>query len=274
MIRTVLLIAFLGSWGANGADFLDMFGLGRKKDENTNTPNASALAALTQDQMIGGLKEALAKGIEQAIASLGKEDGFLKDLRVKIPVPESLRKVEKSLRWLGQDKLADDFITTMNRAAEQAVPAGGSVLGEAMSQMTIADARAILISTNNAATEYFRRTCQSNLVVRFRPIVSKATETTGVTRAYKQMIGAVNSGAANLGDDLTSRLSSLGSTLGVPQPSQDVTDLDGYVTRKALDGLFFKMGEEEKRIRQNPIARTTDLLQQVFGAIGGGSERK
>ena len=210
-----------------------------------------ALGALSQEQVASGLKEALAKGVRQAVASLGKEDGFLKDLSVKISMPPTLQKVERTLRTLRQEKLADDFVTTLNRAAEQAVPEAAAVLGDAVKQMTLADAKAILTGTNNAATAFFRRTSETNLYQRFLPIVQKATEKTGVTSAYKQM----------------TQKASVGSFSAASLLGQDATDLDGYVTRKALDGLFLKIGEEEKRIRENPVARTTDLLQKVFGAV-------
>lgn len=230
---------------SHGADFWERLGLGKSK--STNLPAGSEITALTQDQMVGGLKEALAKGVEKSVASLGKEDGFLKDLGVKIPMPDSLQRVEKTLRMLRQEKLADDFVTTMNRAAEKAVPEAGAVLGDAVKQMSISDAKGILTGTNNAATQYFRRTSETNLFTRFYPIVKKATEETGVTKAYKNM---------------TSKAGFAGSLLG-----QDATDIDSYVTRKTLDGLFLKIGEEEKRIRQNPAARTTDLIQKVFGTV-------
>ena len=123
--------------------------------------------------------------------------------------------------------------------------------------MTLADARAVLTGTNNAATEYFRRTGTTNLHARFLPIVKKATEQVGVTKAYKQLTGKVNLGG----------LRSLGG-FGLGAVGQDALDVDAYVTRKALDGLFVKIAEQEKLIRENPAARTTDLLRKVFGAIG------
>lgn len=245
---TPCLVAFalFVSTGADAASLLDKLGFGTT---STNAAPAPA-TALSQEEVAGGLKEALAKGVANAVAMLGKEDGFLKDAGVRIPMPETLQKVERTLRTLRQDKLADEFVTTMNRAAEQAVPEAAAVLGDAVKQMTLADARAVLVSTNNAATAYFRRTSETNLYDRFLPIVRKATEQTGVTSAYKRMTESVSFGGL-----------SAGSLLG-----QDATDLDGYVTRKALDGLFLKMGQEEQRIRENPVARTTDLLQKVFGA--------
>jgi hypothetical protein len=236
----------IGSY-AHAASLLERLGL---TNPTTNAPPKLA-TALSQDEITGGLKEALSKGVERAVGMLGKPDGFLKDAAVRIPMPESLRKVERTLRTLRQDQLADDFVTTLNRAAEQAVPEAGAVLGDAVKQMTLADAQTILTSTNNAATAYFRRTGETNLYNRFLPIVQKATEQAGVTSAYKKMTQKASFGGF-----------SASSFLG-----QDTADLDGYVTRKALDGLFLKIGKEEQRIRENPVARTTDLLQKVFGAV-------
>jgi hypothetical protein len=237
---------------SEAASLLERLGLG--KSNSTNLPaGAGTGTALTQDQMAGGLKEALGKGVQLAVASLGRQDGFLKDAGVKIPMPESLQKVEKTLRALRQDKLADEFVTTMNRAAEQAVPDGAAVLGDSVKQMSIADAKSILTGTNNAATQYFRRTSETNLHARFLPIVKAATEKAGVTGAYKRMTDKGGGGLGGLG----------GSLFGKEAP-----DLDAYVTRKTLDGLFLKIAEQEKQIRENPLARTTDLLQKVFGAAG------
>lgn len=235
-----------------GQDLRNMLGLKKA----ASATNAAALGALSQEQVISGLKEALAKGTQHAVASLGKEDGFLKDLGVKIPMPDSLKKVEKTLRTLRQDKLADEFVTTMNRAAEQAVPEAASILGDSVKQMSIADAKTILAGTNNAATQYFRRTSETNLYARFLPIVKTATEKAGVTGAYKRMTDKASGGAGGFGN-------LGGNLLGVQAP-----DLDDYVTRKALDGLFLKIAEQEKIIRDNPVARTTDILQKVFGAVG------
>jgi len=217
----------------------------------------ASLPGLSQDQMVDGLKEALGKGVQQAIANLGQQDGFFKDNTVKIPMPEKLQKVEKALRALKQDKLADDFVTTMNRAAEQAVPEAAEVLGDSIKQMTIEDAKSILTGTNNAATQYFRESSEKNLHARFLPIVKAATENAGVTGAYKKMIEKAG-GGKGLG---RFNLFGFGRKFKAP-------DLDSYVTEKTLDGLFLKVAEQEKKIRENPVARTTQLLQQVFGAVG------
>jgi hypothetical protein len=251
-ISQVVALALMLAPGAHGAEWFErLFGA-----KTTNSPSGTVAAALSQDQIVGGLKEALGKGVEHAIASLGKPDGFLKDLNVKIPMPESLQKVDKTLRMLHQDKLADDFVTAMNRAAEQAVPEAAAVVGDSLKQMSISDAKSILAGTNNAATEYFRRTSETNLHVRFLPIVKAATDKTGVTGAYKRMTDKASGGLGGF------------AGLGASLLGQEMPDLDDYVTRKAIDGLFLKIGEQEKQIRENPVARTTDLLKQVFGTVG------
>ncbi len=253
ILRNLLIISVAVATAATalGAGLSDIF---KAKPSDGQAP--AALSALSQDEMGGGLKEALGKGVQQAIASLGKQDGFLKDPNVKIPMPGSLQKVERTLRALRQEKLADEFVSTMNRAAEQAVPEAAAVLGDSVKQMSIADGRSILTGTNNAATQYFRRTSEANLHARFLPIVKVATEKTGVTSAYKRMTDKAGGSFGSLGG-------LGGNALGMQAP-----DLDDYVTSKALDGLFLKISEQEKNIRENPVARTTDLLKKVFGAAG------
>lgn len=247
----VFITLVLGTFNLRAADLLERLGVSKnKKDQG----GAASIAGLSQEQMVGGLKEALGKGVAHAVGSLGKDGGFLNDLSVKIPMPENLKKVEKTLRTLRQEKLADEFVTTMNQAAEKAVPEAASVLGDSIKQMSVADAKAILTGTNNAATQYFRRTSETNLYEKFLPIVKKSTEQVGVTSSYKQMMSKANLGG------------SLGGFGGGSLLSKDATDIDAYVTHKALDGLFLKIAEEEKRIRENPAARTTDLLRKVFGS--------
>jgi hypothetical protein len=168
-------------------------------------------------------------------------------------MPEKLHMVENTLRVLKQDKLADEFVATMNHAAEQAVPEAAGVFGDAIKGMSIEDATAILMGTNNAATQYFRRTTETNLFAKFLPIVKRATDQTGVTATYKQL--TEKAGGAN----------SFGS-FGRSLLGTESLDVDAYVTNKALDGLFKMVAEEEKSIRENPAARTTALLQKVFGA--------
>ena len=254
MKKIILALAFTIAISTVQAGWLDALGL---KSSTNSAAGSAALGALSQTQMAGGLKEALGNGLQNAIKQLGHDGGFLTNVAVKIPLPEKLQSVEKTLRALKQDKLADEFVTTMNHAAEQAVPEAAAVFGDAVKQMSIEDAKSILTGTNNAATQFFRRTTQTNLYAKFYPIVKAATAKTGVTAAYKNMIGKV-SGSSGFGGALGGLANSYLGT--------DALDVDAYVTNKALDGLFTMVAEEEKRIRENPLARTTDLLKQVFGA--------
>jgi hypothetical protein len=226
-----------------------------KSAVTTTNSTMTAAGALSQDQMVGGLKEALGKGVEHAVSSLGHDGGFLTNLNVKIPMPEKLQKVESALRLAGQNQMADDFVGSMNHAAEQAVPVAAGVFGDAIKQMSIEDAKGILAGPNDAATQFFRRTTQTNLFAKFHPIVQKATDSVGVTARYKEMMGKF------------ATVDTLGGLFGKNNAVKlDAADIDTYVTDKALDGLFKIVAEEEKNIRTNPVARTSDLLQKVFGS--------
>jgi hypothetical protein len=200
---------------------------------------------LSNETIANALKQALDKGADFAVDELGKAGGFLDDPRVRIPMPESLQSVEKILRKVGQDKYADEFEMTMNSAAEQAVPLTLNVLKKAIQQMTVEDARAILDGADDAATQYLKRVGGDELRGQIGPIVQDATAKTGVTKVYKTMYDKM--GFAGKYIDL------------------EDYDVDRYVTDKTMDGLFVKIAEEEKKIRDNPKARTTELLKQVFG---------
>lgn len=243
LLLTVLLLCVTGSTAvvAGWSDYLD------KLKDSVNVPTETVPGVnLTDAEMVAGLKAALDKGTQFAVDSLGKDGGFLDNSKVKIPMPDSLSWVEKSLRTLHQDELADEFIGTMNHAAEQAVPEAAAVFGEAIRNMSVEDAQGILTGPDDAATQYFRTSTETALTARMRPIVEDATARAGVTSAYKNM---------------TARAGGMMSLLPA-----DTTDLDGYVTGKTLDGLFLMIAEEEKKIRENPLARSTDLLKKVFGA--------
>ena len=209
-------------------------------------PAGGLLAELTQGEATGGLREALNAGVKAAIGQLGRADGFFKNAQVKIPMPKSLAGLEKALRMVRLDALADDFVLTMNRAAEQAVPETLNIFAESVTQMTLEDAKAILGGADPvAATRFFQRTSAAKLTEKIRPIVAAATQKTGVTASFKKAVNAAGPLASFLGTDL---------------------DVDGYVTGKALDGMFQMIALEEQKIREHPAARTTELLKKVFGA--------
>ena len=235
---SVLILAFgMSNVDAGWGDLLDYF-----SDDPEIIHGVSSV--LTDSEIIDGLKEALSRGTTSAIARLGKEDGFFANRKVKILMPDSLKTVEDGLRKIGQDRYADEFVLTMNRAAEQAVPEAAEIFGSAIRNMSIQNARGILNGPDDAATKYFRRTSGEKLVNRFLPIVRRATDRVGVTSNYKEMV------------DKLGFMSRFFDT--------ESLDVDRYVTNRAIDGLFLMLAREEKLIRENPASRTTELLKKVF----------
>jgi hypothetical protein len=206
-----------------------------------------ALADLSSDQVTNGLKEALGNGLRTAVAQLGKPGGFLGNPNVKIPMPDKLQSVETTLRAIGQGGMADQFVKTMNDAAEQAVPAAANVFADSLNGMSVDDAKKILSGPNDAATQYFRHATEADLTAKFLPIVKQATANSGATAAYKQIMD---------------KAKAAGPFFNAPS-----LDLDTYVTGKAMDGLFKMVAGEEKRIRDNPLAQNSDLIKSVFGAL-------
>lgn len=228
--------------GSAHADWRSWLESAKEVVGQSDLPGASTL---NNEQIVRGLKEALRVGSEKAIALLGRQGGYLNDTQVRIPLPEGLNSVARGLRAVGQGALVDEFETTMNRAAEQAVPETLSIFGETIRQMSLEDARGILEGGDNAATDYFRAKGGDRLQAAILPIVQQATKRVGVTSAYKNLVGQVGF---------------LGSYVDM-----DALDLDRYVTARALDGLFLKLAEQERLIREDPLARTSDILKTVFG---------
>lgn len=206
---------------------------------------ATTVSDLSSDKITAGLKQALQVGTANAVAKTGRPDGFLKNPSIRIQLPDKLQSAGRGLRLVGMGAQLDELEVGMNRAAEQAAPKAKQIFLNSLAQMTISDARNILKSNDTAATEYFRRTSSADLTTAFAPIVHTAMQNVGVVRQYNQM--KQNPLAASL-------LQSKGF------------DLDNYVVGKTLDGLFYMLGEEEKKIRRDPAAQTTALLREVFGA--------
>jgi hypothetical protein len=199
---------------------------------------------LSEAKIGSGLKEALKVGTENAVKLTGKTDGYFFNEAIKILMPEKLQKVEKGLRLVGYGPQVDEFVLSMNRAAERAAPAGKQIFWDAIGEMTIADAKKILSGHETAATDYFKGKTTDRLTAAFKPVVGKAMNEVGVTRQYKELVGRYEA---------------------IPFIKKETFDIDGYVVTKALDGLFYTIGEEEKKIRKDPAARVTDLLKEVFG---------
>lgn len=244
LLPFLLLMGFAVTAQADWRDLLDA--LPESAQEAIVSEDVTAAADISQADITAGLKEALNKATAIAVASLSKEGGYLDNPAVKIQMPDELSRVERGLRQVGQDEIADEFVLTMNQAAEQAVPVALDQFQSAIDNMTLDDAQGILNGEDDAATEYFRRHSESALREQFLPIVEEATKSSGVTSAYQNIIDQ------------------LGSFSSFLQP--EGLDLDAYVTEEALDGLFTMVAQEEKRIRQDPVARSTELLEKVFGS--------
>lgn len=204
------------------------------------------LERITQGEAVAGLKAALERGSQQAVARLGKADGFLGNPQVKIPLPDSLARAERLMRRVGAGRYADEVIVAMNRAAEAAVPEARALFLESIRKMTVQDAKAILTGGETAGTDYFRRTTRTPLHQRFLPIVKRATARVKLAQKYNQYADR-------------------GARLGLVK--EEHADLDRYVTQKALDGLYFMVAEEEKKIRKDPVGTGKSILRKVFGAL-------
>lgn len=212
----------------------------------TTLVQAGALDAVSTGDASAGVKEALSKGADYAVSSLGRNGGFLGNDRVKIPLPGYLQKAESALRMFGLGKQADQLVETMNHAAENAVAAAKPVLVDSIKKMSIQDAKGILTGGDDSVTQYFKRTSSEQLTARFMPIVKKETGKLQLAEQYNQFAGkAAGAGLIDKKD----------------------ADIDSYVTQKAMDGLFLMIAEEEKKLRANPLGAGSDLLKKVFGAL-------
>ncbi|MBL8522320.1 MAG: DUF4197 domain-containing protein [Betaproteobacteria bacterium] len=216
----------------------------------TLSPYAAALslADLSDKDAGAGLKGALERGAEVAVSLLGKKDGFWGDERVRIPLPDWIRKVEKAIKVLGKSKDIEQMKEGVNRAAEQAVPQAKALLLGAVKAMTVEDARKILQGGDNSVTAFFQDKTQVALAQKFLPVVMSVTNRIGLAQQYNQLAAQVQQ-------------------TGLITLSPDQTRVENHVTKKALDGLYFMIGEEEKKIRQNPAAAGSEILKRVFGAM-------
>jgi hypothetical protein len=233
-LGALLLIAAPAS-----ADLRDQFRELQKeyldKDKTSNVLDNKTIAA--------GLKEALSVGTRNSVSMVSKVDGYFKNPQIRIPLPENVRKIEKVLRSAGMGREVDQFLLSMNRAAEKAAPRALDLFLGAVKEMTIPDAMSILRGNDTAATEYLKTKTSDKLYRSFRPEVSAAMDTVGVTRSFKRMMDKARS---------------------IPFLKEKSVDLDHYVTTKALDGLFLMVSYEETKIRKDPAARVTELLRKVF----------
>lgn len=212
----------------------------------TVSVHAAGLSNISNIEASNGLKEALIQGAGKAVGKLGTVDGFLGNPQVKIPLPDSLKKAEKTMRMFGMGKQADELVLKMNRAAEAAVPEAKALLVDSVKQMSVADAKAILTGGNDSATQYFKKTTSLPMAEKFLPIVKKATEDVELAQQYN-------------------KFAQTGMKYGLVKKEQ--ANIEEYVTQKTLDGVYLMMAAEEKAIRENPMGQASNLLKKVFGAL-------
>lgn len=211
----------------------------------TRQAQALALSDLTNKDASAGIKAALQKGAEVAVSLLGQPDGFLANPKVKIPLPGYMETAASVLRMTGQGKKLDELVTTMNRAAEAAVPMGKDLLVGAVKSMSVEDAKKILSGGDNAITTFFADKTRAPLSDKFLPVVSQATQKVQLAQAYDRVAGKLAAAGVVKGDE---------------------TNIERYVTGKTLDGLYTIIGEEERKIRQDPVGTGSAILKKVFSA--------
>lgn len=212
----------------------------------SSQPATTGVDALSSSEINGGLKEALTRGADAAVAQLGQKDGFFGNTQLKIPLPPTLQKAESAMRLLGMGRQADELILSMNRAAEAAVPEAKTLLVDAVKEMTLEDAKGILTGGKTSATDFFRRKTETRLNERFLPIVKATTDKVGLAQQYNRYAGTA-------------------AQLNLIDKSQ--SNVEQYVTQQALDRLYLLIGEKEAAIRANPLQAGSDLLKKVFGAV-------
>jgi hypothetical protein len=207
---------------------------------------ALGLNDLTNQDAVRGIKGALSEGAVSAITRLGVPGGFLNNPKVKIPLPPGLDELAKGMRMMGRGRDADELVTAMNQAAEQAVPEAKTLMLNAVKTMSVEDAKEILTGGDNSVTQFFKAKTAAALAAKFLPIVKQATDRVGLAQKYNQFAGE-------------------GARLGLIKG--DAANIETYVTAKALDGLYLMIGEEERAIRQNPAEAGSAIVSKVFGAL-------
>lgn len=227
---SVFILVFTTVSFAQFGDFYKRLGLGDQ-------------SSLSDSKIASGLKEALQIGAGNAVRLTGQPDGYFGNQAIKILMPKNLRTMEKGLRAVGYGPKVDDFVLSMNRSAEKAAPAAKKIFGDAILAMSFEDARKILNGGDTAATDYFKGKTSDKLIAAFRPVVEKTMDENGVMQQYNVLVGQAQS---------------------IPFMKSPKLDITQYVVAKALDGLFYTLGEEEKKIRKDPVVRTTSLLKEVF----------
>ncbi len=222
-------------------------GSGNNTNTNTQTTPGSIINTITDGDATSAIKEALMKGIQVGVDKVSVTDGFFKNTAIKIPFPTQVRQAESTLRSMGMGSLADNMVLSMNRAAEDAAKQAGPIFINSIKQMTVTDAVNIVSNQQpDAATQFLKRTTTESLVTSFKPTIKTALDKTLATKYWKDITTYYNK---------------------IPLVSPISTDLPDYVTRKAIDGLFYMVAQEEAKIRKDPAGQTSDIIKDVFGKV-------
>jgi hypothetical protein len=240
ILRLSAIALFIPLISCSQVDF-NKIGKDINKEINNTTTGKKPLS---NEEIISGLKEALSVGSKNASAAASKLDGYYKNPVIKIPFPPEAKQMESKLRAIGMGKQVDDFVMTLNRAAEEAAKQATPVFVDAVKKMTIADGLQILKGSDTAATGYLRKTTSPKLHDDFKPVIKTATQKVDVTKYWTPLVTAYDK---------------------IPFVTKVNPDLDEYVTQRALTGLFYLVSQEETKIRKDPMARVTDILKRVFG---------
>jgi hypothetical protein len=275
VLVTSLLLSFSASQAFDFGGFMDKMKDAVPAIDETIKPTKVEEKPATQttttespEVVANALKEALGKGVEYAVQELGKEGGYLNNNAVKIPLPEGLSGPEEMIRKVGGDKIADDFIISMNTAAQKAALKATPIFVKAINGMSIEDAKAILAGPTNAATEYFKARTTEDLKAMMKPIVIDTMEENNVASYYDTLNEYYHSSVKQFveNDSVVSMAKNFGMEQYFPGKTTE-ENLDDYVTRNAIDGLFVMIAKKEAEIRGNPIAQKSSLLQKVFGKL-------
>lgn len=245
-IKTVFVLALMGAATTTFAQVNINSIQNAATQDLSNVTGKGGSGALSNDDIAKGLKDALSVGSNNAGSSASKTDGFYKDSLIKIPFPPDAEKVRKTAISLGQQKQVDDFVLSLNRAAEKAAQKAAPIFLNAITSMSFDDAMKILKGPNNAATQYLQNKTSQQLHDAFLPIVKAAVDSVKVTKYWQPLADSYNK---------------------VPFVTKVNPDLNEYATQKALSGLFILLAQEELKIRQNPAARVDDILKKVFGSL-------
>ena len=249
-MKNLFLLSFfaMSFYGATAQSFKDVLKKATTKDSAGKTTIGTVLqkggtkSLLSNDEIVAGLKQALEVGTGKATTKLSAADGFLKDAAIKILMPQEAQKVEKKLRAIGMGKQVDNAITSMNRAAEDAAKSASPIFVNAIKGMSFNDALSILKGDDVAATSYLNAKTSASLRAAFAPVIEKSLQKVNATQHWNTVFTTYNKFSTEKVE----------------------TDLTAYVTEKALAGIFYGLGEEEKKIRKDPMARSTELLKKVF----------